>query len=443
MSRPTRNPGNLCGHQRLVALAFAGLGLVGLFPAMMPRAARAQSATPPAPAATLDSVLVAGEADAQEPRRKFVKWNEYDGPISTLRFGTNLMFDGATYVQDDNSKQQVEVTPEVGLRDFRLVFGGRFKTKRPLSWSLGYMYDGADKEWRFRQTGLMIGVPELSGQFFIGRSKEGYSIIKTSSGITLWGIERSQTLDAFVPILADGIKYMGNYARTRLFLNLGFYGDALSESEKFSTYDHQVVTRFGWRPILSEAEHKLLHIAVMGRDCKPDDGFLREKSKPGDYLAPNFLDTGKFEADHSQTFGFEAFYRAGPWLFGTEYDWQRDEAASGANPLFHGGETSIVWNITGETRPYNVAGAYFEAVSPLKTVFEGGLGGVEAVLNLTYNDFDDGSFQGGKFWRLTPMVNWHLADFLNLKFVYGYGVLDRFGVKGETQFLQTRFQFSY
>jgi phosphate-selective porin OprO/OprP len=429
-------------NHRLLVLAFAVLGLAVVFPAMMPAAAVAQSAEAPAAAATLDTTLEAGEADAQEPRRKLVKWNEYDGPVSTLRYGLNFMVDGVTYAQDDKSKQQIEVSPDVGLRDFRIVLGGRFKTKRPLSWSLGYMYDGADKEWRFRKTGLMIGVPELSGRFFIGRDKEGYSAVKVSSGITLWGIERSQALDAFVPILADGIKYMGYYPRTRLFLNLGFYGDALSEDEKFSTYDQQVITRFGWQPILSEAEHKMLHIAVMARDCEPDDGFLREKSKPGAYLAPNFLDTGKFAADHSQTFGIEAFYRAGPWLFGTEYDWQRDEAVTGEKPMFHGGEATIVWNITGETRPYNVTGGYFEAVSPLKTVFEGGLGGVEAVLNLTYNDFDDGSFRGGKFWRLTPMVDWHLADYLILKLVYGYGVLDRFGVKGETQFFQTRLQLS-
>jgi phosphate-selective porin OprO/OprP len=54
---------------------------------------------------------------------------------------------------------------------------------------------------------------------------------------------------------------------------------------------------------------------------------------------------------------------------------------------------------------------------------------------------DDKSIRGGKFWRITPMVNWHMGDNVRLEFVYGYGSLDRFGVVGKTQFFQSRFQF--
>ena len=41
------------------------------------------------------------------------------------------------------------------------------------------------------------------------------------------------------------------------------------------------------------------------------------------------------------------------------------------------------------------------------------------------------------------MVNWYLTDNLRLELAYGYGELDRFGVVGETQFFQTRFQFAF
>ena len=100
----------------------------------------------------------------------------------------------------------------------------------------------------------------------------------------------------------------------------------------------------------------------------------------------------------------------------------------------------VAWNITGETRPYNAPGGFFGAVSPHRTVFEGGRGAWEAVLRFTYSDFDASGFQGGKFWRLTPMVNWHLSDNLRLEAAYGYGVLDRFSLQGGTQFFQTRLQ---
>ena len=51
--------------------------------------------------------------------------------------------------------------------------------------------------------------------------------------------------------------------------------------------------------------------------------------------------------------------------------------------------------------------------------------------------------QGGTFWRLTPMVNWHLSDFLRLELIYGYGRLDRFALKGNTQFFQSRLQVEF
>src|SRR5436853_1874633 len=162
-----------------------------------------------------------GDADAVEPVRK-LKWNEYDWKYSTFRFSCGLLVDYINYGQDDDSKEQVKLdNGDVGLRDFRLLFKGQFKTERRITWTLGYMYDGADESWRFRQTGIQVDVPELSGRFFLGRTKEGYSMIKVMVGYHGWTIERSPGLDAFIPILADGIKYMGYSPRTRIFTNLG------------------------------------------------------------------------------------------------------------------------------------------------------------------------------------------------------------------------------
>jgi phosphate-selective porin OprO/OprP len=417
----------------LTVIALAGFGLL-----ISPRAAGAQATDPPAATATIDSTLEAGEADAETPSRRMVKWNEYDGPISTARFGYGFVYDFATYSQDDASKQQVSMPADHGLRDFRVLFKGRFKTQRGLSWTMGVMYDGTDEDWHFRQTGFQVDVPEVSGRFFIGRTKEGYSQAKVMVGYYLFGIERSQTLDAFIPILADGIKYMGYFPRQRVFVNLGYFFDGFSEKEKFAIYDDQLVTRVGWQPILSEAERKVLHVAVMSRRATPDEGKIRFKSKPGSWLAPNFLDTGTLTSDQANTFGLEANYRSGSWLFASEYDWQTAELAGGGKPMFHGGDISATWLITGETRPYNKTGGFYAQVTPKRSVFEGGRGAVEANLTFTYNDFDEGSIDGGKFWRITPMARWYLSEYIRFEGAYGYGELDRFGLKGRTQFFQAR-----
>jgi phosphate-selective porin OprO and OprP len=41
------------------------------------------------------------------------------------------------------------------------------------------------------------------------------------------------------------------------------------------------------------------------------------------------------------------------------------------------------------------------------------------------------------------MVNWHLSDNIRLELAYGYGRLDRFDLRGATQFFQSRIQFTF
>jgi len=419
----------------LTRCLFAILLLLGVSPV----ASHAQAGTASSDS-TIDRTSEAAGNELEAPKQRLIKWNELDGPVTTLRFGFGFLVDGNAYIQDHNSKQQFpDMQPDFGLRDFRLLLKGKFKTQRPLSWTLGYMYDGSDKHWHFRQTGLMVGVPELKGNFFLGRTKEGFSLIKVMTGYYIWGVERAPTNDAFVPILADGIRYNGFFPGTRLFLSLGGYVDKLYENEKFATADQQVVGRVAWHPILSEDKSKVWQVAVMRREFKPDNGNIQPRSRPEAYLAPYFLDAGKFASNHGATTGIESFYRAGPWMLGAEYDWQQlHDDATDTTPLFHGGTISLVKEITGETRPYNVAGSFFEAIVPKKSVFDGGTGNLEATLTYTYTDFDSGRFHGGKFWRISPMIHWNMSYNLRLSLEYGYGNLDRFGLDGRTQFLQFR-----
>src|SRR3954463_15186946 len=63
-----------------------------------------QTQTPPLP--TLDTTIAAGEAETEEPARKLVRWNEFDGKYLTFRFGGGFLYDVANYSQDNNSTQQ-------------------------------------------------------------------------------------------------------------------------------------------------------------------------------------------------------------------------------------------------------------------------------------------------------------------------------------------------
>lgn len=384
----------------------------------------------------------AGESSAARPARRLVKWNEYEGPFFTIRASAGIIVDAGAYAQDEASRQQFTLEPDWNVRDFRVLFNGRIKTKRAVTWSAGFMYDGANDQWLVRQTGIMIAIPELKGHVFVGRSKEGVSLNMVMVGYAGWTMERSTTVVATVPLLADGIKWLGYVPNKRLIYTLGWYTDVLSEGQSFSSYDQQIVARAGWLPVMEE-NGTLLHVAVAGRYGLVNDRKLRLRSRPELNIAPYFIETESFAARDTRMVQGEVYYRPGPWLLGAEYFVQRVNATEHSDPLNHGGDAVISWMITGETRKYNTAGGYFLAVSPNRPLFNGGPGALEVLLRLSYIDLNDGPIQGGQFWRLTPMVNWYLTDHLRLEFGYGIGQLDRFGVVGTTQFFQSRLQFQF
>ena len=71
------------------------------------------------------------------------------------------------------------------------------------------MWDEANEEWVMRQSGVMVELPKLSSSVFIGRTKEGFSMNKVMVGYHGWTHERAPVSDAMIPILADGIKWLG------------------------------------------------------------------------------------------------------------------------------------------------------------------------------------------------------------------------------------------
>jgi phosphate-selective porin OprO/OprP len=261
------------------------------------------------------------------------------------------------------------------------------------------------------------------------------------NGYNPWMIERSPSLD-FVPILADGTRLMTYLKKPRVFWSIGYFNDFIGESESFATANHQVSGRLVWQPLLSDDNATVLHVGASGRTFQPDNDVVRIKSKPENNLAPQVLDTGSIPSKSAQTYGVEMFYRKGAWLAGTEWNWEKVHAEPSGDPVFRGGNAVVTWNITGETRAYNATGAFFAPVSPKRTVFEGGPGAFEAVLNFSFCDYDSGPYAGGKMWRITPMMNWIMSDNVRLEFVYGYSKVDRFGLEGGTSFFQARTQFS-
>jgi phosphate-selective porin OprO/OprP len=392
--------------------------------------------------ASLENSLEAAEP---LPRRNIVRWNEYHGPHFTIRVGGGFLYDFAAFAQDKESKEQIALLPGEKVRDFRIVMGGKLPSL-PLTtttWSAGFMYDAPSKSWFLRQTGIMFGVPKVLSYFFIGRQKEGFSLNKVMVGYDGWTMERFTMSDATIPLLADGIKLLG-YSKKRGFLwNIGYFNDVVSKGQSFSSYSSQEVVRAAWLPVHSEEAGTLLHLGLNFRYGKPVDGQLQLRSRPEAFIAPYFLDTGKFAAHSSNSEGYEIYLRKKSLLLGSEYYFQHVNSPSTGNPMFHGGDIVATWLFTGETRPYNTVSGAFKDISPKRPVFEGGPGAWEAVLRYSYTDLDSKNVHGGTFARITPMINWYLSENVRLEMAYGYGHLNRFNLKGNTQFFQSRVQLQF
>ena len=397
--------------------------------------------TPPDP--TIENTINAVESDeAEEATRGFKRWNEFDGKYITARAGGGFLVDYAAFSQDRESKRQFSLAPSYKLRDFRFLLSGKFpEFKRSVTYSVGVMYDAPSHTWLIRQTGIMVALPEKWGHLFAGRTKEGFSLNKVMTGYDGWTMERATMNDATVPLLADGIKWMGYLPKHGFIWNVGYYNDIFSKGQSFSSYSSQEVARLAWLPIRSVSDtHSLLHLGINLRYGKPAENKLQLRSRPEVFLTPYFVDTGKFPSSATFMAGPEIYYRRRNWLFGSEYWLQKVDSPSTHNPTFNGGDVAATWIITGETRTYNTVGGFFRAVSPARPVFQGGPGAWELVSRYSYINLDSGTLTGGRFNRFTEQLNWYLSQYVRLEFNYGYGHLSRFDLNGNTQFFQSRIQ---
>lgn len=384
-----------------------------------------------------DSVATAG---------KKKKKNQLDLGFTTMSFGLGFLYEYAGYGQDKNAKIQadsadVALDPAFKVRDFRLLIGGQINTKREITWKLGIMYDGTSDKWFLRESGVMVAVPELWGRFFIGRTKEGFSLNKVMNGYSGWTLERQMAIDV-IPILADGIKWLGYLPKSRIGWNLGIYTDWASKGQSFSTYSWQYAARLTWLAINAPETKSLMHIGLNFRRGDPVDGHIRVRSRPEANPAPYFIDTGTFPSARSNHYGIEAYYTRGPLMIGSEYYFHHFISGTAGDHTFNGGDLAISYILTGESRPYTTVSGIYGFVPIRKSLFDGGWGAIEAVLRLSHLDLDDADIKGGKFWRLTPMLNWYISTNFRLELAYGYGKLDRYGLVGTTQFFQSRIQFT-
>jgi phosphate-selective porin OprO/OprP len=392
----------------------------------------------------LDLIVPSDSAKITKP--EIVSPQEVSAPWSTFRVGLGLIYDATAYKQSNVFKQQMDslgqkVDPLIKLRDFRILASGVFRTKREFSWKFAFMYDGAADTWLVRESGFTIGVPELWGHFFIGRTKEGFSMVKVMNGHSPWTNERQMALDP-IPILADGIKWFGFEPSTRIFWNLGAFNDVLSKGQGFSTFEWQYIARVGFLPVYDKENNEVLHVAANFRYGKPLNGQFAIKSRPESNPTPFLITSGTFATDRSDHIGYEIYYSKKRFMIGSEGMMHNFHANGGEDHRFYGGDVMLSYFLTGTSRPYKTVGSIYGFVPVRKSIFKGGWGEFEAVFRASTFNVNDGNIRGGQLTRITPMINWYMTRILRTEFIYGYAILNRYDLRGTTSLFEFRLQLT-
>jgi phosphate-selective porin OprO/OprP len=129
-------------------------------------------------------------------------------------------------------------------------------------------------------------------------------------------------------------------------------------------------------------------------------------------------------------------------MIGSEGTQHTFSSPDGNNHKFLGGNIMASYFLTNTSRPYRTDGSIFGFVKVRKSVFKGGPGEFEAVLNVSTFNVNDGDIHGGQITRVTPMINWYMSKVVRTEFIYGYVFYNRYDLKGRAQLFEARIQFT-
>ena len=376
-------------------------------------------------------------------------WNELDSSWASVRLGAAVMEDGAFYSQDAANKEQVgQLTSEGLFRVDELSLSGQIKFPRPWRYEVAGNYKGLDptsaRSWTLTYAFLTIPVGSL-GSVTIGKQKEGAGLELSENGRDIPFMERStmSTTFAFINSHIVGVRFFGEAAAGRMAWSAGWFNNWLDDGLSFDQSGNVFTGRVTGLAVEADGGRRLLHLGTSFGYREAPNGAFQLKSVPEVYEAPDFVDTGSFPATSGSSVAGEIVAVEGPVTVSGEYSWTRVDSPQSGNPRFSGYYAMVSWALTGEARPYDHASGTFGAISPAApfSFKHGGCGAWEVAARWSSVDLTSGSVQGGKFDRLSGALSWRPTSQVRFEFDYGYGRLDRDGLRGRSNFYQLRLQF--
>jgi len=336
----------------------------------------------------------------------------------------------------------------------------------------GLMYDRVEfmAVYDFKQgdTDFMdvyLGLLELPvvGNIRVGHFREPFGLELLTSINHISFMERGLT-DTFDPIRNTGLMLHNHILNDRMTWAAGIFRETDDFGDGSSDGDYNVTARLTGLPWYKNQGEKLLHLGMAFSHKSPVDETIRWKYRPCCALAPLFVDTGNFPADHAYLFGTEAAIVYGPLSIQGELDnvindvrlrkFRRERGipqieTDDDDPHFNAYYVYVSYILTGEHRNYKLKNGAFGGVRPKRNFLSRdgvfGLGAWEILFRHGSVDLDDELISGGELNGYTFGLNWYLNPNTRIMFNYVRADLDddntEFGKKkgGNADIAQFRF----
>ena len=238
------------------------------------------------------------------------EFNEYEG-----RFGDDRSvptFSGTTLPSSrtQTGREQFRSLDRVEGAGRAILFRGRFKTKRPISWSAGVMYDCAAEKWVMRQTqchhrrpGNLGSISPLAvqGRFL---AQQGHD---RTWRLERWSANRSTTRPfPSSPTASNGSATCRKRRSSGISVSMGTRSPKGRHSPDLR---NQISGRFAWvADTLDRRRKSAPHRRE--RPLRQDEGRKDPaESSSGSLDSSFFLDTAEFDARHSNMTSIETYWR--------------------------------------------------------------------------------------------------------------------------------------
>jgi phosphate-selective porin OprO/OprP len=374
---------------------------------------------------------------------KWARVPEYHGTYFSTLLGFAGIYDYNAFSQDADSITQVgRQHDQWDDRSTRFILtGGIGPESYRLHYFAAYSWNGFDadenkkKTWEFTDLNITAPVGKL-GALTFGKNKEPFVYEMVGDAAFLPSMER--ILNPFFTSRDVGLSMSNTAFKKRMTYSTGWFNDWWVHGKDFDTAGNHFASRVTGLISINEDGSRYLHLGASARYAGANLGVVRLRGKAGSNVSSNYVDTGNIPASNHKEFALEALWTRDRYSVLTEYVRSQVNATQVANPSFYGFYITGSWFITGEHRPYDRNVGFARRPIPLRR-----MGGIELAARYARLDLDNKSIHGGVMDKGLLDVNWFLNRRWKLGVSGGFANLDRAGLSGFSEILQTRIQYIF